>query len=223
MVGIMLERFFVKLIMDTSSKTEISKSLASNYFDDEISEYSEIVSFLNKYSFNNLSDLFSNIENKDKSPIKQPLSIEELEMLEAELLNQGIISAKSDALSKRVRREIALLIWNGKRNSSNFSSPNFRIELKSFIKFETIKLTTLNDNLKDQQIAPKIKLKQDLKYLDEFAAYLNGAFENTKSSYEKGLNLVLRAIMKTTEEIDENLSFILPISKAEFIRKINSN
>ncbi len=212
-------RFNIELNMDSyfKSPTSVEHEFA-DVSPEAVFEASEISGFLNRHAYSNLCSLFSNNYPLPKSPIAYPLSIEELEMLEAELINQGILNTEVNALSKRVRREISLLLWSGKRHNVSHSDINFKIDLRSFIKFEVLKLSTASDLGSTVSYTLKQKLKNELAYLDQFAAYLNGAFEEPRSGYERGLNLVLKAIMKTNQRDETRLSFTLPISKNDFIR-----
>ena len=67
----------------------------------------------------------------------------------------------------------------------------------------------------------------DLPYLEHFASYLNGQFEHTQNRYQRGLNVVLKALCAPPEASDaENhaiaLSVTLPIGGKDFTRKVQA-
>jgi hypothetical protein len=220
----MMERMMNRLNMYPAQKTSSLQKIL--YEEKELRQHERNIlgKFLLRYAYSHLSTLLEKKIPVQSTPVSHPLSIEELEMLEAELINQGILTPDVDALSKRVRREISLLLWNAKRTGASTGEINFKIDLMSFIVFEVNKLCP--DELCSHHNTHPLrqKMKNELRYLDQFASYLTGAFEEPRSGYEKGLNVVLKAIMKTHEtEKTHTPDIIMPISKQEFMKKITTN
>lgn len=236
------EKDFTRNLANDREKDASEKNSDKEFSDEADSSSVEMSSFLKGNGYEELSKLFAHYTTKSSKEHREssssyhnphslsiePLSVEALEMLEAELINQGILSISADSLSKRARREISLLLWNAKRQNATSDTITFKIDLKAFILFEVLKLCT-NDNVNYSSLhSIKQKLKNELSYLEQFASYLNGAYEIPKSGYEKGLNLVLRAILKVDHQVKEetsqaSLCCTLPSSKHDFMLLLSRN
>jgi len=183
----------------------------------------EIGNFLQKKGLNNLYSLLYNPQSRRRSAVARPLSVEELEMLEAELKNQGIINSRvdtySDTLSQFARHRIGMLVWLARRTEISNEQIDFKIDLLEFIK------SLIREKYQECVSLNLSKYSYDeIQYLEQFASYLNGEYSEPINKYEQGLNLVLRAITVTKSKYSENsLKCTLPISKVDFLKLLKGN
>jgi hypothetical protein len=185
----------------------------------------ELSKFFIRNGYIQLAGLLRESFSSSRSPVCRTLHVEELEMLEAELINQGILIPNVDTLSKRARHEISLLLWYGKKVNISSELFDFRISINNFIKHE-IEKNCLPDfeSTNSSMMQMRQKSRNELDYLEQFAGYLNGEFENPKSRYEKGLNVVLKAITKTSAPIpSDKIQCTLPLTRQEFISLVQES
>lgn len=166
-----------------------------------------------------------------------PLSLEQLEMFEAELSNQDLLRRRSDsvrALHQHAAHQINLLLWRAKRLGHSTESYEFLIDIPYYILecsiFMLKNLSTGRENDSDMYMSRgtflgwsaenSTKLLYDLNYLDDFATYLLGAFNDQNSRYHKGLDLVLNVLKRNSATSASHLQITLPISADEFTRHI---
>lgn len=156
-----------------------------------------------------LSTLKSSIEaGKKISKLNEPIEVVKFEMLEAELLNQRILPKTNETLSQKVRHEVNLLSWHAKRLGIDTQTIKFLVDVPRLI----VKLSTTDTNT----------TAASLSYLELFADFIQGQFDNASNTYEEGLNVVLKAILKSqSDSILDSKVCILPTSKAEFFKLLN--
>lgn len=171
--------------------------------------------------------------------LKEPLAIENLDLLEAELNNQGIVPVPAVTLTQQATRDASYLRWKlrcrGVQQEFRFLvdiarylnswAEKIKIQLASFSESSLLSGLEFADSaeLGDQQSA----LAQ-LYYLDSLAAYVIGRFSGQKHSLNHGLNLLLRhlahkdlASTKGTKppSLASQLSFptaVLPLDRKHF-------
>jgi hypothetical protein len=185
----------------------------------------ELSKFFIRNGYTQLAGLLRETFSSSRGPVTRTLHVEELEMLEAELINQGILIPNVDTLSKRARHEISILLWHGKKVNIQSDLFDFRISIKDLIRHE-IEKNCLPDfeSTNSSMMQMKQKSRNELDYLEQFAGYLNGEFENPKSRYEKGLNVVLKAITKTCAPVSsDKIKCTLPLTRQEFISLVNDH
>lgn len=177
--------------------------------------------------------------SKAAENLAQGLPLEDLEMLEAELVNQGILNVSPQCAFSLVRQgmhEINLWRWRAKRIGFDPNRLEFEMSVPHYIIYHSEQL------LADLQLAEngasriggqswryrgsrKTMLMEELRYLDRYAAYLCGEFESTQDRYQQGLNLVLKAICLGARQRRESpagdaLMICLPIGKTDFYQSI---
>lgn len=212
----------IESIRSDESKSEEEISAVKNM---------QIGNFLQKKGLSNLYSLLYHPQSRKRSAVARPLSVEELEMLEAELKNQGIIKSTvntpnivsnntvSDTLSKIARHQIGMLVWLARRTEVSNEQIDFKIDLREFIK------SLIREKFQEGTTPNLSKYSNDeIQYLEQFASYLNGEYAEPINKYEQGLNLVLKAITITKNKHSESsLKCTLPVSKVEFVKLLKGN
>lgn len=171
------------------------------------------------------------------------ISLQTLEMLEAELHNQAILPPiydNSSTLSQHVAHEINIWKWRARRRAINVQDISFTIDLGSYLAECALALLPYLEakpSAEEQQTYPmlmtqpnnawrlnltsKPHVQAKLYYLESFAGYLLGRFEDTNDRYKKGLNLILRSIaVRTNEEFTASNTITLPTSIVDFFHSL---
>ena len=156
--------------------------------------------------------------------VRRPLTLDDLEMLEAELVNQGVMIpvANSDgvgvfSVSQRAAFEIASLRWRARRVSPNKQS-RFVVDVPRYLlnwatellQTKTYKQVSSQSRMRgaSAEIKPLLPgfneiisiddertTQAQLRYLELFAQYIIGIEENTPSaSRDRGLEVVLKTL-----------------------------
>lgn len=160
--------------------------------------------------FSSLKEL-SALKKKNQSlpKLDQPVDLINFEMLEAELLNQRILPKASETLSQKIRHEVNLLSWHAKRLGISTDDIRFLVDVPAML----LKINSTENS--SSSFNPT--------YLDLFASFILGKFDNANNPYEAGLNLVLKAILNThSEGVLDQTTCILPISKSDFFKLIKN-
>lgn len=171
------------------------------------------------------------------------LSLEGLEMLEAELRNQGILPKHIPGVTQRALREASVLRWKARRGGVDEARLTFFVNISRY-------LTTLGTHLTERDPVtssedanlfylgadswyskrlPEHERSAQLAYLEAFASYLIGTFDQTSNRYERGMNLVLKVLnLRATprreaadganDEAHAAIPVTLPIETDEFLR-----
>ena len=170
--------------------------------------------------------LYENLlTNSDIEILPHPIKLLDFEMLEAELVNQGILPKTNETLSQSIAREVSHLKWT----ASNYRKENTEFTLLVDVPTYVIKKAIQNLELIDNNgFSLDFLSNKEITYLEQFAAYLNGEYESASNTYEKGLNLILRTIKSSGLIVDHNednsksINIILPIDKKNFMQRISS-
>lgn len=175
--------------------------------------------------------------------LQVPLEFSQVEMLEAELKNQGILPRNSShkySLTQIGSQQSSMWRWRAERYGGKGRTLSFTINLPEFVIYRAEQL--LQDSEVAETSAPsgssasvyggkidcKTSRKDELNYLERFAAYLCGAYDHAENRYQRGLNLVLQVLSCSasrsleTEREEGQLNFCLPLEKKEFLRKLKS-
>lgn len=177
-----------------------------------------------------------------ESPVseREPLGFEQLEMLEAELNNQGILIKNRDyccSLAQHLEHEANVWRWRAQRFGVDSGTLQFNVDLPRYVLWRAEELIngldeeTLGDieNHLQRSDAWTLRFERqgtvlaELHYLNGFAAYLSGMFDEASNRYQRGLNLVLKVLCSKAEEgytevpaQNGSLLITLPIGKREF-------
>ncbi len=204
------------------------------YRNESVKDYNLLNSSISKFS--NILELskFLEIENLETNTIlklSSPISIDQLEMLEAELHNQGILSKTIETISQRVRHDAGLLGWHARRFGISPNQIEFLVDVPKYIikkaqeLEEETKSSTQNSTL----------FPRELSYLDQFSSFILGKFDNTENKYEDALNVVLNVLIKSAErskhlseaverDINEKIHImVLPKNRAQFLKELGSS
>jgi len=208
--------------------------------------------------FASLTELNAALHARTKNNIRvdglsEPLEIEDLEMLEAELENQGILPVLPSSccsLSQLAYHEGNTWRWLARRTGYEglefkiyISVPEYIISRLHEVAPHIEKFgSASNDNpllferrtIRHKTIGPQESLLAELSYLDRFALYLMGGFEATSNRYQQGLNVVLkvlaaraRRVAETTitaeQHRSEPIALCLPLSRPEFFRLLKTS
>ncbi len=141
----------------------------------------------------------------------QPITFQAVEMLEAELLNQRILlkrQASVQTIAQQLAHEAGIWTWRALRLGIPTDAIRFEVHLPQYLLSKGSELISSIESLsvcsddsivhspssqtKSKNLAPA--LTAQLQYLNLFAAYLTGKYENTDSRYQRGLNLVLKTL-----------------------------
>jgi len=179
--------------------------------------------------------------------LDKTLSLDQFEMLEAELQNQGILQLPSDinhSMAQHCNVQIQLLRWHAKRFGWKRSSLDIRIDIPRWALSEARELSHelrgyiyLNssgrndDSLTVEQLLP-LSINLDdwqsrvakAKYLTQFICYLNGAFLDTRNRFQRGLNVVLGTLSRTARGIrsgSETPLVSLPVTKKSLFQQLS--
>lgn len=181
------------------------------------------------------SDL--SLPERPRALVQTPVSMSQLEMLEAELNNQGLLSKSrgfSAFLHQRALHETGIWRWRAKRFNLPLDLDSFAIDLPRYIAERAAAITAETDDRRDGGgktgflgSPGAAALIAELRYLDSFAAYVYGAFDKPKNRYQRGLNLVLRVLSSRHEQSErqEKRLLILPLTRRTFfncLREIRS-
>lgn len=171
---------------------------------------------------------------------------EQLEMLEAELRNQGILpkpEGEAQLISFRVMREIASLKWRARSIGLDKVNLHFAIDLPRYVNARAIQLhqtTSVKSTSDSIRIDPLIdgsslssySNESEMLFLERFAMFLTGEFERSANRYQRGLNVILRVLTRSNKERSTSrfragnrgskTSILLPISKREFTKQISA-
>ena len=186
------------------------------------------------------------------------IDADQFEMLEAELQNQGIlprVSNSSYKLSQRASYDAQFWRWRAKRYGAQNVELRFLVDVPKFIlsRSEEILEALDNNEFAKESAAEQTLLQRasargestlnptsELRYLDQFAAYVMGEFDDSTNRYHQGLNLVLKVLSISTrppsetgsmvQERVENISGVphfrltatLPLDKEEFFYCLKS-
>ncbi len=160
---------------------------------------------------------------------------DQLEMLEAELNNQGLLSRSirtNYSLSQHIQYEANVWKWRAERVGFEGSKLHFCVDLPKYLISRAEELvasaeqksgsadTALRASAWQKRFESQDALSSELRYLESFAAFLNGAHDNPENAYQRGLNLVLRVICSSKSVVDETLEISLPIHKSAFFAQL---
>ncbi len=175
--------------------------------------------------------------------LQVPLEFSQVEMLEAELKNQGILprhGTEKYSLTQIGSQQSSVWRWRAERFGGKGKSLSFTMNLPEFVihraeqlvqSSEAQEASTQSSNsasVYGGKIDCKTSVKEELNYLERFAAYLCGAYDHAENRYQRGLNLVLQvlscsAIRSAEKQRSEGqLDCCLPLQKKEFLSKLKS-
>lgn len=171
-----------------------------------------------------------------------PLTLEQLEMLEAELKNQGILPTIDGSLFQHALHTSSILRWRGRRAGVVCDGFDFRIDVPRYVvaRAEQIEqqLTTFRSaetGAKGELLLHRSsswgkgldspsRLLSELTSLDAFAGYLLGKFEQHTNRYQRGLNLLLKILTtgeaKKDVEASKGPQIVLPVEPREFLERL---
>ena len=196
-----------------------------------------------------ISELRTLLEAKmfDRLPKRfaAPMALDQLEMLEAELRNQGILSSAQDVttLLQSALHTASILRWRARRAGISGDSVQFSVRVPQYIlnRAEEIEselrdlsdtstggreLLTMRSATWGKGIDSRSRLMNDMIYLEQFAGYLLGRFEKDESRYHRGLNLLLKILTSKTDAAEdtsahaESAGISLPIGHREFLDEL---
>ncbi|HMO18543.1 MAG TPA: hypothetical protein PKA63_10120 [Oligoflexia bacterium] len=205
--------------------------LESNFKHSDISESTDkpetfLADFLDQIRYPHLFRLVcnknnSNLFENEKKRLQRPVSLVSLEMLEAELVNQGLIDKNQDSLAKFARHQISLLVWQARRLMLPLENIEFLIDVTELI----IKLAYQAVSYSSGEINKNLSYSDNqLRYLEQFSAYLTGIYQTPTNKYEQGMNLVLKSISETNiNSTDKTIKCVIPLSKTNFVEMLKSS
>lgn len=205
---------------DDKNKTLIS-GLEGNNFPDSIAFGHEI--------FSELSQLRDALEG---AHLNKPIGIEQFEMLEAELQNQGILSRIDPdipCLASLANQEATFWRWRAQRYCASRVNVSFEVDVPRYIVQRSLEVLAALDEfgLSEEgstwkfSFRSKKSLLQELRYLESFASYINGAYDRSTNRYQRGCNLILQVLAHAPQWRGQSTVVVtLPVTKDEFINSI---
>jgi hypothetical protein len=218
----------------------------------ELSPVDQLRGSLRKLGFEHLPELArrqsdGRYESKVLRRLQAPIGLAQVEMLEAELKNQGILPRRltqSFSLVQIVSQETSMWCWRADRYGSSGAELQFEINLPEYLvaRAQELAMSLERDDteldpsdalLKSsgmwrRKVESPASVHEELQYLERFAAYLNGAFDHAANGYQRGLNLVLAVLscsqlrMAEQREEDARSIFCLPLKKEEFFQTLKA-
>lgn len=197
-------------------------------------------SALAQAGFEELAELADALKSETKrakvySRLPKHFRQDQLEMLEAELNNQGLLSRSirtNYSLSQHIQYEANVWKWRAERVGFEGSRLHFCVDLPTYIISRAEELLSSAEQKSDagesslrasawqKRFESQDALSSELRYLESFAAFLNGAHDNPQNGYQRGLNLVLRVICSSRSSVDEKFEISLPINKSAFFSQL---
>ncbi len=171
----------------------------------------------------------------------EPMDIEQLEMLEAELTNQGILPADATTVSQHALHSASILRWRARRAGVSADNVYFLVRVPEYVlmradeiqrelqlrhsesREDTEELFLLRSASWGKGIDSHSRLQQDLLYVDRFASYILGKFGHDTNRYQRGLSLILKIIGNTRQLLSgeiERTNVELPTDPRAFTRRL---
>jgi hypothetical protein len=169
-------------------------------------------------------------ENYD--PVKRhEISIEQLEMLEAELRNQGITSDNGAVyLAQIASLDRNMLRWRARRSSIVCPELLFSLDIMAYLMRTACELiASLDGTEPDDQtrsrflwhalISTREQALTQIDYLEQLAFFFDGDESRTSNRFQQGLTLLLRILIKPERrEAPENaVQVTLPTTSRELL------
>ena len=169
------------------------------------------------------------------------LELEQLEMLEAELRNQGILpspDAPAIGLSQHALHSASILRWRARRAGVAGDTLNFRIDVPRYVLSRAKEIgeelaSAGRDNIGSgtelllrrsaswgKGLESPSRLLGELEYLEAFSAYLLGHFDATTNRYQRGLNVVLRILAGKSKGVEPEAKIVLPMEVKDFLEAV---
>ena len=204
------------------------------------------------HKFPHLQDLLRAVETETATKADTPMVVATVEMLEAELTNQGILPGLAIgcmSISQNLAHEMNIWRWKARRIGTAHISLIFEVALPHYILERAEKIALFVAELERQPdtdsrlyfvqsrhtstvaFNTEEEALSELSYLDAFAAYLTGAFDESENSFQRGLNLILKTLTSRSSESDVTMSadnesievrVTLPVSNQHFFRRLKS-
>ncbi|OVE80348.1 hypothetical protein BVY02_00425 [bacterium J17] len=206
-------------------------------------------------TFPNLLQLKSTLQSFDESSssslrhASSPLSIEQLEMLEAELSNQGILpklTENSCSLVQCAVHDSSVWRWRAQRFTVDTPKIDFLVNVPLYTLWRAQELSQIllidvpgkSENpakvLKSHSNNWRLRTEDrnalilELEYLESFAGYLIGQFDEVSNRFQKGLNLILKVLSSSSLPLsvgsikkEKNILIVsLPTERHEFFETL---
>ncbi len=165
------------------------------------------------------------------SQFTAPLTAEQLEMLEAELIHQGVLPNLTDRsirLGHTLSHEINLLRWYARRSGLAGSEISFVVDLPRYILSRASVLAEFREcgeRESNWRLNSSLSEHDEFAYLERFAAFLLADRDGGKNRYQKGLNLILRVLARSERSLnakrstpEETHSLVLPMQRRELLK-----
>lgn len=179
--------------------------------------------------------------------LSQPLDFTSFEMLEAELQNQGILvnaSTLSCPLAHQAEHEGNFWRWRALRFGAYSRTFHFLVDVPRYIVWrahELMEILSLQDRDSNGKLSgtpseglinraafsrlhaePRVTIQEELRYLDSFASYLNGAYDNSENKFQKGLNLLLKTLTGPKRVPENAIRVTMPVTRDEFFSLVKA-
>lgn len=193
----------------------------------------------------NLRRLVERNADGHQTPTTRKLTLEQLEIFEAELRNQRILPLLGSAtptLTQDAQMEANLLRWRARRAGFLGSELQFRVDLERYtgmLAVDLMKLQSSGSEKNDlEQITALSAQRQTLRsayvtsaiiaekllYLDALASYLLGGFDAPQNKYQAGLNLILKILSSKSESAtNHGVSVVFPVTHKEFLSLVRAH
>jgi len=164
---------------------------------------------------------------------EEPISLESLEMIEAELLNQGLLpdlGSEAHFLSKQASLEASYWLWRTRRHGVRDSEILFQVDLRAYLLRLVVEYTesfafkTRRSSPAIRQFTPwtvdesdSMEALEKLRYLNAFASILMSRHKpRAENRYQRGLDLLLELLAKSAKPSGVK-KLCLPLSRRDFL------
>ncbi len=175
--------------------------------------------------------------------LSHALDFTSFEMLEAELQNQGIlnnVSTLSCPLAHQAEHEGNFWRWRALRFGAYSRTFHFLVDVPRYIVWRAHELMEILSLQGADSIGksgeglinraafsrlhaePRVTIQEELRYLDAFASYLNGAYDNSENKFQKGLNLLLKTLTNPRRVPANAIRVTMPVTREEFFSLVKA-
>lgn len=173
--------------------------------------------------------------------VQEPLTLEQLEMLEYELSHQGIVTrttatttgtiTKRATLSQRIARDVVTMRWQLQRIGARYLPVEIKVDLPRYLVAAAREIQYHQSVATPKALPENTAYESDLEYLEQWSRFLVCGGDKKASRFQRGLDLVLKVICQSqTQEHDRQrpaaappkhlsypLQILLPISQNQLV------
>jgi len=187
-----------------------------------------------------LQALISNLSSKLSATRTELIDHQSCEMVDAELVNQGLVLEAPPAwLSQLFAQEIALLRWRARRMNAEPAALNFGVDIRQYVAVSALEVASLQQERRGLSSDPTEARRLDrrvlswstildderdaerqLRYFEALASLFEPMLTTDPDPVRRGMRLVIRMIVQSGEILNRENVVILPTSHSQFLAEI---